>query len=158
MATITGGITGSIAWRFRDSNSTTNIGSFGASIAFTNGTGTNQVDGLPKPQTYTIAASSTQNIDLAGTLTDYAGSAVVLTKFKGLYIKLKNTTAASSITVGGGTNGVLSGSVPVHNGGIFVLGSPTGYTVTAGTGDILRIVNNDASLSAEVEVGVIGNV
>lgn len=161
-------------WRFTNSNtgiatdSETNS-SFQWSKTMTNGTGSGSSNKLVAKQ-YTISASANEDLDLAGSLTDFYGNTVTFTKVKVIFIEHSTTTTATTIAVGVTANpfinwiksaGTITTDLPrvvVRNGGVFMLGCTdgTGYAVSAGTGDILRITNEDGTNSATVNVCIIG--
>lgn len=165
-------ITMNVGW---DSESTTTFGTntvqasrFLYSKTLGNGTGASAANKM-FATTYTISASSTQQVDLAGVLTDFYGNTVTFTKIKVLYIELTTTTSASTIKVGGGTDGAGTNAfinwvaaaadlVRIRNGGCLMLActDATGYAVTAATGDILALVNEDVSNAATVNIFLAG--
>lgn len=118
-----------------------------------NGTGANQADLLFVDER-SVAASTNDDIDLAGVLTGAFGATITAAEVVGvLVINAPRDGAAnvSSLTIGAGTNpflGFVGGTTPtigpIGPGGFFFIGCPsaTGIgTVTAGTGDILRVSN-----------------
>lgn len=126
----------------------------------TSGTSSGQVD-ISFHDTRTLTSGSSENIDLAGTLTDSFGQTVSFAKVKVLMIRNKST--ARTLTVGGAaSNGFTSwvgsadDTVKVQPGGVFLLVAPgTGYTVTSNTGDILKIAN-DAGSTCDYDLIVLG--
>lgn len=132
-------------------------------IELTSGTGANQADKLWFDQR-TLTASATENLDLAGVLTDAFGATVTFARIKliGVFASSGNTNL---VQVGGAAsnqfiNWVANSSdiVNVRPGGFFLLGAPdaTGYAVTAGTGDQLRIANSAGSTSVTYDIVFIG--
>jgi hypothetical protein len=130
----------------------------------TSGTGANQADRIWTDQR-TLAASGTENLDLAGTaLTDAFGVAITFVKIKAILIR-----AAS-----GNTNDVLVGGhataafvnwvsdatdvIVVKPGGLFLLVAPSaaGYGVTATTGDLLKITNSAGTTGVTYDVAILG--
>lgn len=111
----------------------------------------------------TIAASGTDDLDLAGTLIDPFGATISLARVKGLLVSAA-TTNANNVVVGAGSNPLINwmtGTTPavvVRPGGLLLVVAPdaTGYAVTAGTGDILRIANSGAGTSVTYQIVVIG--
>jgi len=128
------------------------------SKSWADGTGVDQVNKRYSRE-HTIAASGTLNLDLAGSLTDEYGATVTFARVKKIKIVL-TTTAASTIQVGGGSNplAALTNAITLRPGGRLDLEAPdaTGYVVTAGTGDILRIVNDSGAASVTVKVIILG--
>lgn len=116
------------------------------------GSGADQMDIIWHDQR-TLAAGTPENLDLSGSLTDAYG-----TTMNFAIVKLIMVASASAndglIQVGGAgsntfVNWVANSSdiLNVRNGGALMLFAPdaTGYAVTAGTGDILKINNSGAS-------------
>ena len=125
-----------------------------------------------------IAASGNSTIDLAGGVTNVLGEASgTILKIKAILVWLLNedddativtgpTLAASSITIGAGSSPIVNpflaagDGLVILSGGCFMLTAPTadGYTITAGTADILRVLNNDGSNAARVRVIIGGDI
>src|SRR3990167_2633557 len=98
---------------------------------FANGTGANQASGV-FTDTRTLSASATEDLDLAGVLTDAFGSTITVDKIKAIMV-----TAAS-----GNTNAVqvtrpASNGAPLFMAAVFP--DATGIDVTASTGDLFTI-------------------
>lgn len=125
------------------------------------GTSTNQAD-LVFSDTRTLTTGSGESLDLTGTALNNAfGAALALAKVKAIYIKSKDTNT-TTLTVGNVTNSIQLGfgattqSWAIPPGGVFLVTAPqSGWTVTAGTGDLLRIVNASGA-SADFDIIVIG--
>ena len=129
-------------------------------FTLTNGTGANQADSV-YTATVTIAGGATQSIDLKGALVDALGVAFTPAKLRLVKI-VSRSSNTTNLTLFGDVN-----SVPILNtaatttaltpGDIFFQTnrSAAGWTVTAGTGDIIKIVNA-AGASAVVDVVFIG--
>ncbi len=127
------------------------------------GTGANQADKVWS-DTRTLAASGTENLDLAGVLVDAFGATITFVKVKAMLIR-----AAS-----GNTNDVLVGGhattafvnwvsdptdvVVVKPGGLFLLVAPNaaGYGVTAATGDLLKVTNSAGTTGVTYDVAILG--
>jgi hypothetical protein len=124
---------------------------YGAQYSFTNGAGANQSDRIWADQR-TLNASTNDDLDLAGVLTDVFGASLTFARIKGMIVR-SNPANTQTFSVGGGTNPFVSwatGTTPavvVRPGGLFMLVAPdaTGYAVAAGTADILRIANGAGS-------------
>jgi hypothetical protein len=131
------------------------------------GTGAAQADRLYRA-TRTLAATTGEDLDLAGSLTDAFGATLTFARVKGILIKLNTTTAGYTLQVGGSAsvtgatatsnqfiNWVASATdiINVRGGGFLLLWSndATGYAVTASTGDLLKIYNpNAASITYDI--------
>jgi len=111
----------------------------------------------------TIAASGTDDLDLSGVLSDPFGATITLARVKGILISAA-VTNSNNVVVGTGSNPLinwLTGTTPavvVRPGGLLAVVAPdaTGYAVTAGTGDILRIANSAGGTSVTYQIVIIG--
>lgn len=163
-ATISASLTGTATSTFDLSTPTATFTHSSSVAAFTNGTGTGNVNQYWSNNA-TIAASGTASLDLAGGLTDVYGDTITFTAIKGLIVTNESGNGAE-IEVGGNANafsswlGATTDSIKISDGGFlaFGVGDATGYAVTASTGDILDINNNDGSLTAEYSIVIIGEV
>lgn len=124
---------------------------FSRPFALTSGTGVNQGD-LVFVDQRTVNASTNDDLDLAGVLTNVFGATVTFARIKGLFV-YSNPANTQTFAVGGGSNPFstwVTGTTPavtVRPGGLFALTAPdaTAYAVTAATADILRIANGAGS-------------
>jgi hypothetical protein len=137
--------------------------SYGGQFQLDNGTGANQADRIWM-DTNTLAASANTDVDLAGVLTDILGAALTFARVKGLFLRaaLSNT---NNVVIGGavsnqfvGPFGAATHTFAVKPGGFVGWLAPdaTGWPVTAGTGDLLRIANSAAGTSVTYDVVIIG--
>jgi hypothetical protein len=99
-------------------------------------------------------AGASESFDLVGALTDTAGKAVTFAKVKMLYFYNKSDAAMTL----GGTNNVpifanVSDLLNVPAGGRVMLLYPTGYTVTAGTGDLITVAGTTGKTFEMVIIG-----
>lgn len=125
------------------------------------GTADNQADAFFSDKR-TLAASATENIDLAGTLTDVFGAVVTIAEVVAIYVKaaIGNTNsvvlgAASSTFVGpfGGTNP----SISLAPGAAVLLANPkTGWAVAAGSTDLLKVTNSAGTTGVDYDIAIIG--
>lgn len=109
----------------------------------------------------TIAASSSENLDLAGSLTDVFGATITFAKVKALYIQALSTNTNNVQVQREGTNGVpifmaLGDGIELSPGAAFLVFDPAGYAVTAGTGDLLAVTNSGAGSSVTYRIIIIG--
>lgn len=100
----------------------------------------------------TLAASTTEDIDLVGSLENIYGDTMSPNRLKGLLIRNQNTTAGDTLRIGGDANSApifqdTSDQHDIEPGGIFFIWSPSAaaITLTAGTGDILQIENTSSN-------------
>ena len=126
------------------------------------GTGADQAD-LAFVDQRTLAASTGESLDLnGGGLTDPYGQTLVFVKLKAIYF---SAAAANGDTMsfGGVSNhvpvfGAVADFIYVRAGGLFVWTAPdvTGIAVSAGTGDLIRVLNNDSGATATYDIILIG--
>lgn len=131
-----------------------------ASQTYTHGTGANQANEDWDDQRTVTAAS--ENLDLAGGITNGFGRTVTFTSVKELFIKNTSTTSGENLTISGSfmDNELLGGTTPtmvLGPGGVFHVASPIdGYAVAAGTDDIITIDPGSDTIIYDIEiVGVI---
>jgi hypothetical protein len=135
---------------------------YAQSLGFSSGTGANQADRIFADQR-TIAASGTDDLDLAGVLLDALGATITMARLKGLIVKA-SAANTNNVVMGVGTNPIttiLGGTTPTLNirpGGLLALFAPdaVGYLVTAATADVLRFANSGAGTSVTYDVVLIG--
>jgi len=131
-------------------------------IDLATGTGANQADLLFHDQR-TLAASATEDLDLAGTLTDQFGATITMARIKGIVITAAVANTNNVNVTRPASNGVpiflaAGDGVPVMPGGKFEWWSPnaTGVAVTAGTADLITITNSAGSTSVTYDVVIVG--
>ena len=146
-----------------DIGTVTHAAAWSPSYAFTDGTGANQAK-VAFADERTLTASSSENLDLAGGLTDAFGNTITFTKIKALAVQASSGNTNDVLVGGAASNGFITwvgdatDVVKVKPGGMFVIVAPdsTGLAVTAGTGDILKIANSAGSTSVTYKIVVIG--
>lgn len=128
-----------------------------------NGTGANQADKIFS-DTRQLAASGTENLDLAGVLTDAFGATLTFTKVKALLVAAKSTNT-NDVLVGGHASAAFvtpfadaTDKIRVKPGGLFLLTAPdaNGLAVTATTGDLLTIANSAGGTVVDYDIIIIG--
>lgn len=109
-------------------------------------------------RTYSIAASSSQSLDLASALTDAFGTALTFATVKGVLLVNRSTSSTKASKVGWTSNGVpiISAAATSPFNPVYLLTNESGTAVTASTGDIILVYNDDASASADIEVVIVG--
>lgn len=134
-------------------------------LTWTTGTAINQANAMFSDQR-TLTASSTEDLDLAGVLTDGLGVVLTFTRIKAILIFAAVANANNVVVGGAAVNGFVTpfnaatDKVIVRPGGLLVLLAPdaTSYAVTAATGDLLRIGNSGAGTSVIYDIVLIGTV
>jgi hypothetical protein len=130
-----------------------------------NGTSAGQADRIFH-DTRTIAASSNDDLDLAGVLVDSFGATITFAKIKGIVV-VAAAANVNNVIIGGGAsnpfNTWVTGTTPanvIRPGTVWALlagvADATGYAVTAATADILRLTNGGAGTSVTYDIYIIG--
>lgn len=126
----------------------------------TSGTGEYQAD-LLFSDTRTINASSSEDLDLAGVLTDAFGAVLTMVEVVAVYIKAAagntNNVVVGNATapVGLGFSSAATWTIPP--GGVFLVTAPEGgWAVGAGSTDDLKIANSGSGTSVEYDIIIVG--
>jgi hypothetical protein len=133
--------------------------------AFDAGTGAGQVDRVFS-DTRTLTASSSEDLDLAGALTDALGGTTVFARIKAILVAAAAGNT-NNVIVGGVANAwatllspAATGLITLRPGAGFAAwcggADATGFAITAGTGDLLHVANSAAGTSVTYDVVVIG--
>lgn len=138
--------------------------SLAALLDFTDGAGANQVNRIFSDQR-TLGASATEDLDLAGVLTDAFGAVITLARVKAILVKAAagNTNnvvvGAAAATQFVGFFGAATHTVAIQPGGAFLIVTPTaaGWPVTAGSTDFLRIANGGAGTPITYDILILGS-
>lgn len=133
-------------------------------LAFADGAGANQADRLFTDRR-TLAASGTEDLDLAGVLTDIFGATLTFARIRALIIAADEGNTNDVVVGGAAANGWITWvggathTVTVRPGGLIVAAAPdaTGYVVTAGTGDLLHVANSGAGTGVTYDVVLLGS-
>lgn len=112
-----------------------------STTAYADGTGASAAN--KEWNDYRTLGGAADSLDLAGSLVNRIGEAVVFSKIKAVYLKTPSTNAGS-ITFGGGANAwatLWSGTLILKPGSEVLLKTTdaNGWAVTAGTGDLLQV-------------------
>lgn len=133
-----------------------------ADLTLKSGTASGQADRLFADQR-TLAASATEDLDLAGVLADPLGATLTFVRIKAILIRAAaantNNVVVGGQTVNGflGPFGAAAHTVAVPPGGALLLAAPqAGWAVTAATADLLKILNSGAGSSVTYDVVIVG--
>lgn len=150
----------------RDLVTTTSPLSYRNRIQLTSGTGAGQAD-LVFSDTRTVNASSNDDLDLAGGLTDANGNTLTFARVKALIVKASASNTNNVLVGGDATNTFLTWVVAEADAIILRPGAElalfagsadaTGYAVTASTGDLLRITNSAGGTSVTYDIVIVGS-
>lgn len=135
------------------------------STALTSGTTAGKADRIWHDQR-TLSASATEDLDLAGSLTDALGGSAVFAKIKGIVVAAAAGNT-NNVLVGGVSAGLstflspaATGIITLRPGAVFAVfagvADSTAYAVTATTADLLHIANSTSGSSVTYDVIVIG--
>jgi hypothetical protein len=110
--------------------------------------------------TRTIAASTTDILDLVGGLTNKFGTTINFAKIKAVILHNRSTDAGCILTVGNSTavlwRGAAAHTETLAKGAKSVHVDLTGWAVVGGASDLLDIVNASATAVATYDIIVIG--
>jgi hypothetical protein len=114
--------------------------------------------------TRTIAASSNDDLDLNGVLPAVFGGTVGLTLVRAIIIRAAAGNTNNVVVGNAASNqflgplGAAAHTISIRPGDEFVATSRNaGWTVTAGTGDILRIANSGSGTPVTYDIIIIGS-
>lgn len=128
----------------------------------TNGTGASQGNAV-YVDAFSISASSSTSIDLSGSLVDPLNNTVVFTAIKAIMVEADSTNT-NNIVIGNGTNpfvgpfGAGTHTIAVEPGGVALLAtnSAAGWSVSAGTADVLKLANSAGGSAVTGRIIVVG--
>jgi hypothetical protein len=135
-----------------------------AALTLAAGTGAGQAD-IAFTDTRTLAASATEDLDLAGALVGVEGAAVVFARIKAIVITAAAGNTNNVVVSRPASNGLVlfsaaSDAIPIRPGGFLAVGTgaadATGIVVTAGTGDLLTITNSSSGTGVDYSIAVVG--
>lgn len=134
-----------------------------ALLTLTDGTGANQADRVFHDQR-TLTASATEDLDLAGSLTDAYGATITFAKVKAILVKAAAGNTNNVNVTRPAANGVplylaASDGVGIPPSGCLLLAGPGAAglaTVTAGTGDLLTFTNSAGGTPVTYDVVIVG--
>lgn len=130
-------------------------------IRLATGTGASQADMLWSDRR-TLAASATEDLDLAASLTGPLGGTLTFARVKALIVLASdgntNDVQVTRPSAGAPLFMADGDGVAVKPGGMLVIAAPgaTGYPVTATTDDLITFTNSAGSTSVTYDVVIIG--
>lgn len=135
--------------------------SVSAVVRLVSGTSSGQAD-LLWSDTRTLAASGTEDLDLAGVLASAFGATLTYARVKAIMVKASTGNTNNVNVTRPASNGVplflaASDGIAVPPGGVFLWATPgTGAAVTAGTGDLVTFTNSAGTTPVTYDVVIIG--
>lgn len=135
---------------------------FTRGMALANGTGAEQADKV-WDDTRVINASSNDDLDLSGGLTDAFGGTVAFVKVKGIFV-FANAGNTNNVVIGAaaatqfvGPFGAATHTVAVPPGQFFAITASTnGWAVVNAASDLLRIANGGAGTPVTYDIVILG--
>lgn len=131
-------------------------------LSFLPGTAaTNQAD-IMWSDTRTLAASLGEDLDLKGTLVNALGATVNCSEVVAIYVeasvKNTNTVLIGNAATNGfiGPFGAATHTLKLAPGEFVLLSSKAGWAVTAGTADLLHVLNGGAGAAVTYNIVVLG--
>ncbi|WP_282698228.1 hypothetical protein [Streptomyces sp. CC208A] len=138
--------------------------SLARSMSLADGTGAGKADRVWSDRR-TLAASGSEDLDLADVLLDAFGGAISFARVKGIVIAAAAGNT-NNVVVGNASANAwapllgATGTVTLRPGAFLAVGTgaadATGYAVTASTGDLLKIANSGAGSTVTYDIHVIG--
>lgn len=133
-----------------------------AKIELANGTGASSADVMFHDQR-TIAASSNEDLDLAGALSNAFGSTLTFVELRAIMIVAASANTNNVRVTRPASNGVplflaASDGIDVPPGGVFLWSCPADGKVTIGAGssDLINVANSSSGTSVTYDVVIIG--
>lgn len=137
---------------------------FRRAVSLTDGTAAGQANKVFHDRR-TLAASATEDLDLSGVLLDAYGAAITFARIKGIIISAAAANVNNVVVGAAASNQWVTllnstGTLTLRPGASFAAltgaADGTGWAVTAGTGDLLKVANSGAGTSVEYDVIVVG--
>lgn len=132
-------------------------------VRLRDGTGANQANQM-FTDTRTLAASATENLDLAGGIVNALGATVTFTAIK--LIRIRAAAAnTNNVVIGGAASNPFVGpfvdatdKISIPPGGVFEILNPSaaGWAVTASTGDLLLVTNSSSGTPVSYTIEIVG--
>ncbi len=138
--------------------------SLASSVALATGTGAGQADKV-FADTRTLAASATEDLDLAAVLLDAFGAAITFARIKAVIVVADADNTNSVQLTRPAANGVplfmaAGDGISLRPGGVFAwfagAADATGVAVTAGTADLLTVTNSAGTTGVDYSVLIVG--
>lgn len=130
-------------------------------VKFIPGTDTTGKADVMFSDTRTLNASATEDLDLTGSLTNAFGATIAQAEVVALYIAAADTNTNNVLVGNATTNGFVgpigaTGVLTLKPGEFVCFTSQTGWAVTAGTGDLLKVANSAGGTSVKYSILIIG--
>ncbi|WP_158719322.1 hypothetical protein [Streptomyces sp. NBRC 110035] len=139
--------------------------SLSRSMSLASGTGAGKADRIFSDRR-TLAASASEDLDLAGVLLDAFGATITFARVKGLVIAAaagnsNNVVVGAAAATPWATLLGATHTLTLRPGAFLAVGTGAadaiGYAVTASTGDLLKVANSGAGTSVTYDIHIIGS-
>lgn len=135
---------------------------FAQQLDLASGTGAGKADKIWTDRR-TIAASGSEELDLAGSLTDVFGGTITLATVKALYVKA-SAANTNSVVLGAASENAWdtllgdAGTVTLTPGAVFLVAATAAnpWGVTASTADLLKVANSSSGSSVTYDIAIVG--
>jgi hypothetical protein len=131
-------------------------------LSLTAGTAATNQANLLFADTRTLAASGTEDLDLAGVLTSAFGATITAAEIVAIYVEALAANTNNVNMIRPASNGFIgpflaaSDGVAVRPGEAQLFVSQSGWAVTAGTGDLLTITNSGSGTPVTYSIVIVG--
>lgn len=112
----------------------------------------------------TIAASGSEDLDLAGVLQDAFGAPITFVRIKGLVIAA-GVSNSNNVVIGNATSNAwaallnATGTITLRPGAVLAAiagAEDAAYAVTASTGDVLKVANSGGGSAVSYDICIVG--
>lgn len=136
--------------------------SLSSTLSYADGAGAAAVNRI-FTDTRTLTASATEDLDLAGSLTDAYGATITFARIKAVIVTAASGNTNDVQVTRTASNGVplfmaAGDGIALKPGAMVAWADPgaTGVPVTAGTGDLLTLTNSAGSTSVTYSIMILG--
>lgn len=167
--TLTGDLNVTTAWAYQNAEDLSSVKDTKAlkilEQKWSDGTGPNQINIMYRARRTVTLATTTDDIDLAGVLTDAFGDTINFTHIKEIVILNLATVSGEDLLIGGAAanawsqpfNGSATAKDDCWASGIWVRTAPlSGIPVTAGSSDTLRVTHNGSVGDIDYDIVIKG--
>jgi hypothetical protein len=130
-------------------------------LEFTPGTASVSQSNVLFSDKRTLAASASEDIDVAGALTDALGASIAAAEIVAVYVGAASANTNDVQVTRPGANGVplflaAGDGLALGPGDFALLTNRKGAAVTAGTGDLIHVANSGAGSSVTYDIVILG--
>lgn len=131
-------------------------------LSLTPGTDATNKANILFSDTRTLSASSNEDLDLAGVLTDAFGATITAAEIVAIYISAAAGNTNNVNVTRPASNGFIGPFLAAGDGVSIKPGEPalfvsrSGWAVTAGTGDLLNIANSGSGTGVTYSIVIVG--